>query len=313
LPLRRPHELAACEASHRWLIEGLWAEQAVGLIGGEPKCCKSFLALELAVSVASGAPALRRFPARQTGPVLLFAGEDAPHVVRERLEGIAQVAGVAFEALDVHVIAVPTLRLDLPEEGRRLGDTVAALRPKLLVLDPFVRLHRIDENAAAEVAPLLASLRALQRRYQTAVLLVHHARKGAGHARGGQALRGSSELHAWGDSNLYLRRQGERLWLATEHRAAPSTEGLTLALRAHGEAHALEVVDGAAEALPSDAPSAHERIEQTLAAATPTPLPRDELRQRSRLRTQTLGQALAELTAQGRVVKGPDGYRLADR
>jgi hypothetical protein len=233
--------------------------------------------------------------------------------VRERLEGIAQVAGVAFEALDVHVIAVPTLRLDLPEEGRRLGDTVAALRPKLLVLDPFVCLHRIDENAAAEVAPLLASLRALQRRYQTAVLVVHHARKGAGHARGGQALRGSSELHAWGDSNLYLRRQGERLWLATEHRAAPSTEGLALALRAHGEALALEVVDGAAEAMPSDAPSAHDRIEKTLAAATPTPLTRDELRQRSRLRTQTLGQALAELTAQGRVVRDSDGYRLADR
>jgi hypothetical protein len=313
LPLRRPHELPACEASRRWLIEGLWAEQAVGLIGGEPKCCKSFLALELAVSVASGAPALRRFPARQTGPVLLFAGEDAPHVVRERLAGIARVAGVAFEALDVHVIAVATLRLDLPEEGRRLGDTVAALRPKLLVLDPFVRLHRIDENAAAEVAPLLASLRALQRRYQTAVLVVHHARKGAGHARGGQALRGSSELHAWGDSNLYLRRQGERLWLATEHRAAPSTEGLALALRAHGEALALEVVDGAAEAMPSDAPSAHDRIEKTLAAATPTPLTRDELRQRSRLRTQTLGQALAELTAQGRVVRDSDGYRLADR
>jgi len=312
LPLRRPFELAVCEASRRWLIEELWAEQAVGLIGGEPKCCKSFLALELAVSVASGAPALRRFPVRQSGPVLLFAGEDAPHVVRERIAGLAHVAGVAFEALDLHVIAVPTLRLDLPEEGRRLGDTVAALRPKLLVLDPFVRLHRIDENAAAEVAPLLAGLRALQRRYQTAVLLVHHARKGAGHARGGQALRGSSELHAWGDSNLYLRRRGERLWLSTEHRAAPSIEGLALALRTHGEALALEVVDGVAEALPSDPPGASERIAQTLAAAA-APLTRDQLRQRSRLRTQTLGQALAELTAQGRVVKEPEGYRLADR
>jgi hypothetical protein len=312
LPLRRPFELAACPSERRWLIEPLWAEQAVGLIGGEPKCCKSFLALELAVSVASGTPALRRFPARQTGPVLLFAGEDAPHVVRERLEGIAQVAGVAFEALDLHVIAVPTLRLDLPDDGRRLGETVAALRPKLLVLDPFVRLHRIDENAAAEVTPLLASLRALQRRYQTAVVLVHHARKGAGNARGGQALRGSSELHAWGDSNLYLHRRGERLWLATEHRAAPSTEGLALALRQTGPALALEVVDGIAQASPSELPSAHARIEKTLAAAS-MPLTRDQLRQRSRLRTQTLGQALAELTAQGSVVKSPEGYRLADR
>ena len=74
--------------------------------------------------------------------------------------------------------------------------------------DPFVRLHRIDENTASEVAPLLAYLRELQRTLGCAVALVHHARKG-GHARAGQALRGSSELHAWGGSNLYLRRDSE--------------------------------------------------------------------------------------------------------
>src|SRR5215813_8969665 len=32
-------------------------------------------------------------------------------------------------------------------------------------------------------------------------LVVHHAKKGAGNIRAGQALRGSSEFHAWGDSN----------------------------------------------------------------------------------------------------------------
>ena len=38
------------------------------------------------------------------------------------------------------------------------------------------------------------------------MLVVHHARKGAGNARAGQALRGSSEFHAWGDFNLYTLR-----------------------------------------------------------------------------------------------------------
>jgi len=71
-----------------WLIEDLWCDQAVGILGGEPKCCKSFLALDLAVSVASGAPCLRRFRPRHTGPVLLFPAEDAHAVVRQRLLGI---------------------------------------------------------------------------------------------------------------------------------------------------------------------------------------------------------------------------------
>ena len=44
---------------------------------------------------------------------------------------------------------------------------------RLLVLDPFVRLHRRDENVAGEVAPLLAYLRQLERERGVAVLLVH--------------------------------------------------------------------------------------------------------------------------------------------
>jgi len=218
LPFVRAAALAARPEERRWLVDGLWSEQAVGIVGGEPKCCKSFLALDLAVAVASGAPALRRYEVPARGPVLLFAAEDGLSEVRERLEGIAHAADVSFAALDVHVITAPTVRLDVAEDRARLRRTVEDLRPKLLVLDPFVRLHQRDENAAGEVAPLLAYLRELQRELATAVLLVHHARKGAAAARAGQALRGSSELHAWGSSNLYLRRKGERLRLTSEPR-----------------------------------------------------------------------------------------------
>jgi hypothetical protein len=103
-----------------------------------------------------------------------------------------------------------------------------------------VRLHRIDENAVAEVAPLLAYLRELERTFAGAVVLVHHVRKGAAHLRAGQALRGSSELHAWGDSNLYLRRRGATLRLGVEHRAfAARSRAATLGSRAQRSLDAL--------------------------------------------------------------------------
>lgn len=313
-PVRRPHQLARQPAQRHWLIEGLWAEQAVGLVGGEPKCCKSFLALDLAIAVATGAPALRRFPVITPGPVLLYAAEDPAHAVRQRLLGISQAAAVDFDTVDLHVITAPTLRLDLAEDRARLEATVARLRPRLLVLDPFVRLHRIDENTAAEVAPLLGFLRSLQRGHDTAVLLVHHARKGAAHVRGGQALRGSSELHAWGDSNLYLRRQHPRLLLTTEHRAAPSHEDFALELRAQGQALALQVVDDPGPAqLPEVTPNpdcVDDEIQAVLARSH-GPMRRDVLRQACRVRNQTLGDALARLTRAGRIVREGDGYRLA--
>ena len=258
LPVEPAWRLAERAEEHRWLVTGLWSEQAVGIVGGEPKCCKSFLALDLAVAVASGTPCLRRFAVSRAGRVLLFAAEDALHIVRRRLEGICAAAGLALADLDIQVITAPILRLDLDADRRNLADTVARLLPRLLILDPFVRLHRIDENASGEVAPLLAFLREMQRRHGTAVLVVHHARKGGGGVRAGQALRGSSEFHAWGDSNLYLRRDGEELTLTVEHRAAPSSRPLVIELAQNGPALALEVVERARPV--ATTPSLDERV-----------------------------------------------------
>lgn len=306
LPVKRAADLEARPEEQRWLVEGLWSAQGVGIVGGEPKSFKSFLALDMAVSVASGAPCLRRFPVAQRGSVLVFPAEDALHVVRSRLAGIAAAAGVDFASLPVDVITAPVLRLDVQDHARKLRETVEALRPRLLVLDPFVRLHRRDENQANEVAPLLAFLRDLQRRYDVAVLLVHHARKGAGHERGGQALRGSSELHAWGDSNLYIRRKRDALILSVEHRAAPSPSDLQLALRDDGPAVALHVVDEKAPSTGTNTgePTLAERVEQALAAA---PLSQRQLRESCKVRTTNLCATLASLTASGRVRKLPGG------
>lgn len=329
LPVERAHRLAETREEHRWLVTGLWSEQAVGIVGGEPKCCKSFLALDLAVAVASGMPCLRRFTVPKPGRVLLYAAEDALHIVRRRLDGIATAAGVTLADLDILVITVPTLRLDLQADRERLEETVATLTPRLLVLDPFVRLHRIDENASGEVGPLLAYLRELQRRYGVAVLVVHHARKGAANARAGQALRGSSEFHAWGDCNLYLRRNGEAggLLLTVEHRAAPSLGPLAVELVQQGREIALAMVvpegrvgndrpeafieDNCPEPPTPPQTSLDERIATAL-SETDDWLPFAALRSRCRVRAATLYQRLTILVATGRVTKGPGGYRLPD-
>ena len=313
LSFRPAHELPTRAEEQRWLVEHLWSEEAVGIVGGEPKSGKTFLALDLAVAVAVGTPCLRRFPVSRRGRVLLYAAEDPLDEVRRRLEGICAVAGLRLADLDVQVITEPTLRLDLELVRRRLYETVAKLQPRLIILDPFVRLHRIDENASGEVAPLLAYLRELQRRHAVAVLVVHHAKKGAGRIRAGQALRGSSEFHAWGDSNLYLRRnggtrEGGEITLTVEHRAAPAMPAITLELAQHKNALALEVTERRALQTPPQN-SVDERITAALTEAA-RPIPFAELRGMCRVRTASLYERLAVLTAAGRLVKSDQGYRL---
>ena len=145
-------------------------------------------------------------------------------VVRERIEGMARHRGLDLAGVEIHVITAPVLRLDRDPDRARLLETTRRLRPRLLLLDPLVRLHGIDENHAGEVAELLAYFRSLQRQLDLSVLLVHHTRKNAaGGVAAGQGLRGSSDIHAFGDSNLYLRRTKEHLVLSSEHRAAPAS------------------------------------------------------------------------------------------
>jgi hypothetical protein len=315
LPVKRACDLSDSADQPKWLIEGLWADQAVGILGGEPKCCKSFLALDMAVSVASGAACLRRFRVFGTAPVLVFPAEDALAVVRKRLEGICAAARTRLDALPIYVITAARLLLDLPCDREQLRNTVAAIKPALLILDPFIRLHRSDENASKEMAPLLGYLRQLQRELHVAVLLVHHVRKGSGAKRPGQALRGSSDLHGWGDSNLYLRRRRTHLLLSIEHRAAPCQDNIPIELCANASALALAVKTGESELSTASAPRPMprqdpcQRVIQAMEKLS-GPVSIQRLRKICRIRTATLCQTLTILKDQGRVIHGPDGLSL---
>jgi len=282
-----------------WLVEGLWGRQAVGVVGGIPKAGKTWLGLDLAVAVAAGVPALGRFRVHDPGTVLLYIAEDQAHEVRERIAGIAQSAGVDLERLPVGLITEPALRLDLDADRDRLNAALAKLKPRLLVLDPLVRLHRGDENSSAEISDILGFLRQMQREHSTAILLVHHVRK-AGAGDTGQALRGSGDLHAWGDSNLYVTRQDGKTILVPEHRAHPPIAPITISIR--GSPPRLLAGDVALT-------DPDERLDQRVRDALAEPLPRNELRAKLRVRNEVLGEAITRLV-QRREITLSDG-RLA--
>ena len=119
--------------------------------------------------------------------------------------------GIDIESLDVRVITAPTLRLDCDDDVRRPDATLRAHKPRLLLLDPFVRMHTADENSAQAIAAILAHLRALQRTHHAAIVVVHHTRKNNRSGQHGQSLRGSGDFHAWVDSALYLTHHKQRL------------------------------------------------------------------------------------------------------
>ena len=311
LPTRAPSELEDRPLNQQWLVDTLWARHAVGIIGGEPKCGKSFLALELAVAVAAAVPCLRHFPTAHPGRVLMYTAEDAGHLVRSRLEGIARAAATPFHQLDIALIDVPALRLDQHADRQRLHDTVERLTPRLLVLDPLVRLHGVDENAVAEIAPILAFLRDLQRRFETAVVLVHHARKSPA-TRPDRLCAGRPNSMPGATAICTCAGGKGHIVMSVEHRGAASLNeiGLELADDAKGAALRLRHDTGHDDALNTETPE--QRIIQVLADAQ-HPLSQRQIRQRAATRHTTVGTILAKLVRERRVEHDTEGrYRIGD-
>jgi hypothetical protein len=317
LPVVRVGEIRSAVSDQRWLVEELWGASSVGVIGGAPKCAKTWLGLDMALSVATGTACLGKYAVPEPGPVLVYLAEDALPVVRERIAGMARHRGLDLCPVEIHVITAPVLRLDHDRDRTRLWETTRQLRPRLLVLDPLVRLHGIDENHAGEVAELLAYFRSLQRQFDLSVLLVHHTRKNAGGGvAAGQGLRGSSDIHAFGDSNLYLRRTREHLVLSSEHRAAPAAPSVHLELIAtDSQTTHLEVIgelrDGSAKlTMDGKQRGLEQRVLELLApGATVT---RAKLRDSLGVKNERLGEALESLERAGCVCRTPTGWQRRD-
>lgn len=294
-------ELKQKPPNTKWLIENLWSDSGVGVIGGSPKSCKTWLGLEMAVSVASGTPCLNHFFAPRKGPALIFLAEDCHSVLRDRLEALCAARHISLPSLDVNVITDPCLRLDSQDHLALLENTVSSYRPRLLLLDPFVRIHSVDENNAQEVASILDHLRQLQRKFDCAVIVVHHTRKASG-KRPGQTLRGSGDIWAWGDSNIYLTRSKKGIRLTSEHRAAPSPDPLTLTLNESP----VHLTISNPEAAP---PALKQRIIDALSVSE-HPLTRTKLREKLAVNNKRLGNAINSLIDAGLIKRSVLGLSL---
>jgi hypothetical protein len=296
--------------NRRWLIDDLWPTEGVGIIGGAAKSCKTWLALDLAVSLASQTHCLGRFSIPSRRRVLVYAAEDSLPDIRRRLASICIPRGICLNELDLGVITVHQMHLNRSRDLIRLQNTIADHQPALLVLDPFVRLHTaIDENSSADVSAILGKLRGLQREYHMAVALVHHARKNRAGLRPGQALRGSTDFHAWTDVTLYMQRQTHHIELSIEHRSAASPEPLLLTLANPDHSPHLATIsqDPGTHPAPPDDPNLKLKLLDVMNQLQ-EPISQVKLRQILKARNQSVGHILTHLETEGLVTRTDKGW-----
>jgi hypothetical protein len=309
LPVAQAGALPDQPPENAWLVRHLWSHLAVGLISGHPKVGKSWLGLDLAVSVASGTDCLGAFPVEQPGPALVYLAEDPLPCVRDRIASLCTLRHLPLDRIPLHVITAASLRLDDPGDRDRLAATVARLAPRLLLLDPLVRLHSGDENDARYIAALLGFLRTLSRQHALAIAVVHHmSKKSRRHL--GQSLRGSSDLWAWADSAAYLTRVRDQVLLTLEHRSAPAPDPIALILELGADGATPHLRRASSEQPPPPADSLADRLLRLLRAAT-TPVSGVALRRQLGVKNLHLGHALAALEEEHVIQRTPAGWRIS--
>lgn len=313
-PVLRIDEVQIQDPERLWLIEDLWLLEGVGLLGAPPKHFKTWCASDLAFSVATGTPALGRYRVREPGAVLFFGAEDSSPSLRTRFDCLAKSRNLTVNEIPLYLLDINTLRLENPKHLKRLEATLDKHRPRLLVLDPLVRVAAVDENSAVEVSAVLGSLRELQRRFHVAILVIHHTRKASGSSPT-QAFRGSGDFGAWSDSNLIIRSRRDDLLLTLEHRSAPAPDPLVLRFLTDPVPHFIQVCAPD----PDEDPDSRTTRSPDLSAVVLESLPKTgvarptaDLREQLGRRKADVLEALRYLQEKGLVERIKEGWRRTD-
>jgi hypothetical protein len=158
----------------RWAVPGIVPEGCT-LLAGPPKVGKSWLTLDLGVSVSTGGKALGRLDV-PAGPVLYLALEDPPRRLKDRL--LKVLAGDPAPATMTLATSCPPL----PEGGdKRIAAWLAQHRDaRLVVVDVFTRIRgpKPPGSSAYEADyAAVAQMKAVADAYGVALILVAHVRK----------------------------------------------------------------------------------------------------------------------------------------
>jgi len=189
-----------------YLVDGtIETPSLIGLIGPSGSG-KTFVALDMAMSIATGTP--YHSMEVKAGPVIMSAGEGHTGIPR-RVQAWCAHHGQNITHAN---LALTSRAVNLFDEGYLSAfckevDAIAQTKgaPRLIIIDTVARhMGGLDENSAKDMGELIRTADKLKDDYQCAVMLVHHT----GHANQDRA-RGSTAFKGALDTEIIVNQLGD--------------------------------------------------------------------------------------------------------
>lgn len=181
----------------KWVLKGYIPEKSLCMIFGASGSFKSFIAYDMAASIACDE--IRDWHGQRIkhGDVVIFAGEGSEGI-KLRFAGWAEKYGINPENVRLHIFD-EVFKLDGNELEHDIETTInnvkaVALNPILVIFDTLNCYMGGEENSATDTGRFIGLCKKVIKELQTAVCIIHHtgnADDAKDRARGSSALRGA--------------------------------------------------------------------------------------------------------------------------
>lgn len=202
--------LARTFAPILWTAKPILAE-GLAMLAGSPKSGKSWLALSLALAVATGRQFLGQYTC-EPGRALFMGLEDGPRRLQDRIKLLTEpfIKGSKVEKLDLTLLETSTEIPKSTDGGLEMLDGWLALHTdtRLIVIDTLARFRKDPGRNGGYMndSGFMAPLQKMALENHCCILLIHHSRKMAA-ADPMDAISGTLGLGGVADTAWILKRE----------------------------------------------------------------------------------------------------------
>jgi RecA-family ATPase len=205
-----------------WMVDGWLPDHSVTFLVSPPESYKTWLLLDLAVSVAAGVPFLGQFQINSPGPTLIIQQEDSHEGLVDRLALIAEQKLGAVPKLGDGEWEVPTmpdipvyihpsrmLRFDNKKVLDELEEQIKQIKPKVIMIDPLYSTTSVDNYMAASAEQMMI-LKTWRDKYGCSFVIAHHSKKNVDpDSTAREDSWGSQFLNAFLEAGWQIRRNSK--------------------------------------------------------------------------------------------------------
>lgn len=189
-----------------WLLGNAICRKFISMLTGSGGVGKTALAYVRYLALATGHPLSKEHVHRRCR-VLIVSLEDDMDELRRRIEAARNRYGISYaEIVGWLLLCAPglgggklvTLKSSGMPEPSNLATAIEAAierhRPDVVSIDPMIKAHGVDENAAGQIDIVMQTLSDIAVKHNVAIDLIHHHRKGAADPGNADMARGGSGI-----------------------------------------------------------------------------------------------------------------------